>query len=262
MSGFADKDQLEWLEDNSKLIKRDRYRFFRYNVMGKSEVHTQQLISEAEVAATSAEQDGNSGAAYYICSGVFSLQREIEKHAARFALAVRAQGIIKGTRELITGLSRKCTEIDYQLESDLEDLDRQISIVRTEVLKRISQRCSNTTEAIACKTGRALHLEPDMLVEYKEKLEKQLKERVGRVEFFPEHKQSRHVEKAITLLEHAVQDYEHHYNATKIELLRKMQEDLIEAIKLDINARKDLDQETKKMLLQQSRKFTFRLINL
>ena len=246
---IADQAQTERLEDNGKLVNRKWLHFFRYDVMAKSKVDTEQLCHTAEAAL--AEVDKYSPEAFYICSGVYSLQKEIEKYSDKFALAVRAKGIIDGTKELISNLDSKCEELRYILKTRIDNLKKQIEIARGAVLKDITKLCDVSEEYVMSdETAIALSLDRDSISSRKNSLKDKLASEIKGLQLFSNDQLIAAGRNGITTANFSLDDFLSHYKKRRKTKLLEMQGNLVSKVKNAIKAIKDLDDETKNFLVR------------
>lgn len=286
--GIAGDAERERLRNTEKLVNTAWYHLYQYDIMAQAETDTKRLIEAAEMelaglpnpeeimkmrqaewlaAYTQAVQDGTADTflqghpmpakdstgiptdAYYICSGVYSLQKEIERYAARYALAVRTKGIIDGTRTLIRQLDRKCEEVGNDLNKNIENLDEQIKVATGALSEKIRGICKTDEHRwLSSEEAEDLGLDPGSIVTRKDSLKTKLDKTVKSVGF----RQDKDLEKSINSAkfetQKALNRFFDDYAGRSENRLKKMQADLIGEIERAIDAQEALDEDTKRRL--------------
>ena len=192
---------------------------------------------------------GPQAEAYYICSGVYSLQKEIERYAERFALAVRAKGIIDGTRILIGNLETRCGEAKRTLNTNIDSLNRQIFAIKDQLTKKVETLCSNYgSEEISIEEEIRLGLDRESILSRRKKLEQKLNEIIDTGIVFGSKKSNQMEKHANEAIQKAIKDFYQSYAKKYPIYLDKTQDALIKKIEQEIEAQKELDQSTKDRL--------------
>lgn len=285
--GIAGDGEKTRLRDDEKLVRTEWYRFYRYDIMAQAEAETKRLIEDAERERVKADPEklaaenqrkwleaytqaveqgaaaefikehpmpaGTGGSlpaeAYYICSGVYSLQKEIERYAERFALAVRAKGIVDGTRDLIHKLLQQCRTAEHTLNTNIADLDQQIRTVQNELSKKVQKLCDKYDQKeISDSDAQRLGLDMDSIVDWKRKLQAKLNKIVDR-KFIVGSKKAKTIERdANETIDGLVAEFFDRCAGNYARCLNEMQETLIRDIEQTIEAQKGLDQNAKSRL--------------
>lgn len=283
--GIDTSDERGRLKDNRKLVDTEWYRFYQYDIMAQAGADTKQLVDDAEEKRRALEGERRAQAdeylkewkaelkrlmmedpdaadafmdkkpktaipveAHYVCSGVYSLQKEIEKYAERFALAVRAKGIIDATRELNNNTKRKCQEIENALEKNIEALKKQTDAAKNELSGKIGDICKiDEHQYVSDAEAKELGLDMDAVNERMKWLETELKHGSW-LELGGTAKLEQYANHAKDTTKQAIKNFYSDYFQKCKELLERKQDQLMRQIAQTIDAQKELDDDTKERL--------------
>lgn len=188
--------------------------------------------------------------AHYVCSGVYSLQKEIEKYAERFALAVRAKGIIDATRELNNNTKRKCQEIENALEKNIEDLKKQTDAAKNELSGKIGDICKiDEYQYVSEVEAKELGLDIDAVDGRIKALRAKLKPGIWpELEVMGTSKLDKRANWAKNVTQEEISAFHSDYSKKCKDLLERKQDQLMRQIAQTIDAQKELDDDTKERL--------------
>lgn len=287
--GIAGSEEHQRLKACRSLVSENWRRLYQYDRMALADADTERLIADAEaeleklpdpdaqldeamdkwLAARDEARDhgidvhafkkehpmpteasvGPHPDAYYICSGVYSLQKEIEQYAERFALAVRAKGIIDGTQDLIQKLQDRCRYAEHTLNTGIESLNRQISTIENELTGKIKALCSESgAKEISGEEEKRLGLDPASIKKREEKLEEALREAIDEEIILGSKKYKKMEGNANTVFQNALKMFFQNYSEQYPRYLNEKQHALIKNIEREIQAQKGLEQSTKDRL--------------
>lgn len=98
-------------------------RFYQHNSMGTSEISTKYMVDECNKAVESASDIAEK---YYICSGVYALEKEIVKYGKKYASAVRAFAIIDSVDRALSKMNSTALSM---INQNNEELAKTIGII-------------------------------------------------------------------------------------------------------------------------------------
>lgn len=286
--GIAGGEEEQRLKDRKFLVDTNWMHLYQYDRMALADADTEKLIADAKAelkkfsdpatqlkeamdkwfksyneAMRQGTEDefrkehpmpteksfGPSAEAYYICSGVYSLQKEIERYAERFALAVRAKGIIDGTRGLIQKVRDKCRRSECSLNSDIKRLDEQISIIEGVLTEKIEDLCMESGSGeISVEEEERLGLDSKSITKREADLEQELRKVIDAKIILGSEEYKKKKRHANETLQNAIKAFFQNYSQQYPKYLDETQDALIKKIEREIQAQKGLDQSTKDRL--------------
>lgn len=286
--GIAGGEEEQRLKEWECLVNTNWRHLYQYDRMALADADTEKLIAEAdaelgklpdpkaqieeekkkwsksfaEAARQGKEEEfvkehpmpteksfGPRAEAYYICSGVYSLQKEIERYAERFALAVRAKGIIDGTQGLIQELQSRCRRSELTLNTNINSLQQQIHTIEHELTGKIEDLCREFgSDEISVEEERRLGLDSESIVSKEDFLKSRLREAIGSEFILGSKKYKDMEERANNTLREAIESFSQNYFQRYPKYLDETQDALIKEIERKIQAQKGLDQSTKDRL--------------
>ncbi|MCR5633738.1 MAG: dynamin family protein [Lachnospiraceae bacterium] len=126
--------------ETDESITSDNGIFYRYDKLAGADFETKQLIEDCEKET---ERCGNSLEGViqriYINSGMYAIEKEIEKYAQRYALAVKAKGLYDGIRSIVDFVKADCEAIENQARLSKEHIEKNIEIMKTSMVSDIEQ---------------------------------------------------------------------------------------------------------------------------
>ena len=142
---ILNEDELDSYNGKSSKLQSTRgkkYHFYQYDHIGLADEEASELIGNAEKELEGQIGDGKSTPkALFICSGVYSLQAEIEKYADKFVLATKAKTIIDSTQEVIQKLEDECkTNREYK-EREKQTRNEDLQKESEDLVNRVQQYC-------------------------------------------------------------------------------------------------------------------------
>jgi hypothetical protein len=70
---------------------------------------------------------------------MYAIEKEIEKYAQRYALAVKAKGLYDGIRSIVDFVKADCEAIENQARLSKEHIEKNIEIMKTSMVSDIEQ---------------------------------------------------------------------------------------------------------------------------
>lgn len=286
--GIAGGEEEQRLKEWECLVNTNWRHLYQYDRMALADADTEKLIAEAdaelgklpdpkaqieeekkkwsksfaEAARQGKEEEfekehpmpteksfGPRAEAYYICSGVYSLQKEIERYAERFALAVRAKGIIDGTQDLIRNLQNRCVKAEQTLNTNIDSLRQQIFTIEHELTRKIIALCTESGSGeISVEEEERLGLDSKSITKREADLEQELRKVIDAKIILGSKKYEETKGRANNTLQNAIKAFFQNYSQQYPKYLDKTQDALIKKIEQEIQAQKGLDQSTKDRL--------------
>lgn len=130
---IATEDDEDFFDnDVEKCFKSKNGKYYRHNHFGHSQFSTNQMISSADSALEKAVNDNDDFAKYDICSGIYSLEREILRYGKRHAFSIKTMALIKNMEDMLKSIRNMVQETEIDTKSNSLDIKDKLS---SEVLK-------------------------------------------------------------------------------------------------------------------------------
>jgi len=121
-------------------ITSDNGIFYRYDKLANADFETKQLIEECEAEANKCDNSLEGVIQrIYINSGMYAIEKEIEKYAQKYALAVKTKGLYDGIKGIVDFVKADCEAIENQARLSKEHIEKNIEIMKTSMVTDIEQ---------------------------------------------------------------------------------------------------------------------------
>jgi hypothetical protein len=128
LAGEATEKSEEILDDNYSKITEKRGRYFRYNL---------HCNDDAENEREKAREEGKKAYEYHICSGMYSLEKELLNYALRFAPTVKAVAVENSVSAAVLTVKSKASSLTFDSEKGVESIAEDLKHILEKLIKEL-----------------------------------------------------------------------------------------------------------------------------
>lgn len=133
-NGIADNKQERIIKHHAGSINdREDGCYYKQNRVATSEYAKLKQIAHCDDELEKAEKEQDDLDVLYICSGLFTLEKEIKEYGEKFAAAVRAFAIINSVEKALSTLNRQAEMLEGNVQENIVQIEKEIEELRTTI---------------------------------------------------------------------------------------------------------------------------------
>ncbi len=254
---IATKDEEFTIRQQRNTVNDEEFgRYYRQNLVAKSEYGAQRLHKLCDDALAVAEKNKDTPEVLRICSGLFALEVEIATYGEKYAAAVRAFAIIDSVDKALSTMNKAAKSFESQTQEDLNKINREIEELRKTITDSIEDAYAKheypKDQKLPPDVLKKLQIDSQSLqsdivgrtIEYLDQLLKGRFFGFGKVKYKAEHKN-----KVIQQVTSVLNNFTRNFLKGRQQLLEQIRDAFINDIRQEINANGSISDNAKDFVL-------------